>query len=101
MSHIQEAKYDQSLVGLVVIDAGLGTGLKPLDVRTDPRTRLSGLVCQILVVKTKKTGQFLFEDDFGPAYMKHVLKTGPKNHLALFLVPAFFSLLSMFILLID
>jgi hypothetical protein len=54
MSHIQEAKYDQSLVGLVVIDAGLGRGLKPLDIRTDSRTRLSGLVCQILVVKTKK-----------------------------------------------
>jgi hypothetical protein len=32
MSHIQEAKYDQSLVGLVVIGAGLGRGLKTLDV---------------------------------------------------------------------
>ncbi|MCI21744.1 hypothetical protein A2U01_0042914, partial [Trifolium medium] len=59
-----------SLVGSVVIDAELGRedhgsipataigrGQKPLDVRTDLRTRLGGPMDRILVMKAKKKNE--------------------------------------------
>jgi hypothetical protein len=58
---------NQSVVGLVVIDAGFGRedhslipaiairrGLEPLDDRTDPQTKLGGPVDRIFMVKRKK-----------------------------------------------
>jgi hypothetical protein len=61
-----------------VIDAGLGRedhsphatatgrGLEPLDAKTDPQTKLGGLVGRIIVVKKK-----ILRDDFVTSILVH------------------------------